>query len=211
MMRSEHLAVWYLRLNGIFTIPNFILHPDRPGSARTDADVAGVRFPHRREFNDADVDQEWFARRTTVTAVITEVKNGTCAINGPWSRCEAGNVERILGDLGWYDPDEARTAATMLYQHGWYDAPALSCSLFCIGNDEASDVRERFPGVPQHTWSHIAHWIYQRFDRYHDVKTDHSQWDDVGQLLWDTFLTHRDAGTFDAALRDRFHLPQLRA
>src|SRR5438876_10790541 len=51
-LTSESLAVWYFRLNGVFTIPNFVLHPRRQGSARTDIDVAGVRFPFRLEFDE---------------------------------------------------------------------------------------------------------------------------------------------------------------
>src|SRR5690348_6888261 len=49
--RYELLASWYLRFNGYFTTPNFIVHKDyrkRPGG--TDADILAVRFPCSTEF-----------------------------------------------------------------------------------------------------------------------------------------------------------------
>jgi hypothetical protein len=47
---AESVAYWYLRLNGCLTITNFIVHPEwRREGVGTDADILGVRFPHRRE------------------------------------------------------------------------------------------------------------------------------------------------------------------
>jgi len=39
----EKVAYWYLRLNGFLQIENFIVHPSRRGSQRTDADLLAVR------------------------------------------------------------------------------------------------------------------------------------------------------------------------
>ena len=46
---AEKLAYRYLRLNGFLQIENFYVHPRTRGGARPDADLLGVRFPHRRE------------------------------------------------------------------------------------------------------------------------------------------------------------------
>ncbi|HEV3146870.1 MAG TPA: hypothetical protein VGZ47_23485 [Gemmataceae bacterium] len=46
---AEELAYWYLRLNGCFTIPNFVVHPDSGTNQKTDIDVFAVRFPFRAE------------------------------------------------------------------------------------------------------------------------------------------------------------------
>ena len=46
----EKVAYWYFRLNGFLQIENFVVHPGRRGSQRTDADLLAVRFPHRAEF-----------------------------------------------------------------------------------------------------------------------------------------------------------------
>jgi hypothetical protein len=49
-LNAERVAYWYLRLNGSLQIENFVVHPSRGGSQRTDADLLGVRFRHRMEF-----------------------------------------------------------------------------------------------------------------------------------------------------------------
>src|ERR1035441_9470268 len=46
MNGHEWLALRYLRLNGYFTLPNFMAH--RRGGALTEVDVLGVRFPYRK-------------------------------------------------------------------------------------------------------------------------------------------------------------------
>ena len=45
----EKVAYWYFRLNGFLQIENFIIHPERYGSQRIDADLLAVRFPFRAE------------------------------------------------------------------------------------------------------------------------------------------------------------------
>lgn len=45
----EKVAYWYFRLNGYFQIENFVVHPERRGAQRTDADLLAVRFPYRAE------------------------------------------------------------------------------------------------------------------------------------------------------------------
>jgi len=51
----EKVAYWYIRLNGFFQIENFVVHPERRGGQRTDADLLAIRFPFRAErlFDDA--------------------------------------------------------------------------------------------------------------------------------------------------------------
>ena len=49
MLTTEKVAYWYFRLNGYFQMENFIVHPTGKGGQRTDADLIGVRFPHRAE------------------------------------------------------------------------------------------------------------------------------------------------------------------
>jgi len=135
LLKADALGLWYFRLNGVFTIPNFVLHPDRPGSARTDADIAGVRFPCRREFPPDDGgDDEWFQRHDTMPcAILAEVKTSECAINGPWSDPARGNVNKVLSDLGLYEQDEIVSAAEESHAHGVYYGRRLSCSLFSTG------------------------------------------------------------------------------
>jgi len=206
---SELLALWYLRLNGVFTIPNFVLHPSGRGSARTDADIAGLRYPYRAEFGDGrGLDDEWFeAHVEKPCAVLAEVKTGECKINGPWSSRELGNVNEVLAALGWYAEAEIPQAAECLYDAGVYDGPSLLCSLFCIGDSTSATIAERYPRVPQRTWSEAIDWIFDRFGRYRRRKTDHDQWDAAGHALWDAFeRSHDSKPDFAAAVRRQFRL-----
>jgi hypothetical protein len=43
-LNSESLTYWYFRLNGFFTIPNFVVHPDRGSKQRTEVDVFDLFF-----------------------------------------------------------------------------------------------------------------------------------------------------------------------
>jgi hypothetical protein len=75
-LEVEHLAHWYLRLNGFMTINDFVLHPEhKPWSQRTDADIFGVRFPFRQEqdFEDA----EPFLLQRKPYFIIREVTGGS--------------------------------------------------------------------------------------------------------------------------------------
>ena len=209
-MKPDALALWYFRLNGVFSIGNFILHPDRRGSACTDADVVGVRFPFRAEFPSGDGgDDAWFERqRTKACAVLAEVKTSVCAINGPWSDKASGNINKVLKDLGLYDAGEVQTAADELYKNGFYDGPTLQCSLFCVGNAQSPEVTNRYPRVPQRTWSEIIAWIHRRFDEYKRRKSDHNQWDDAGQMIWCHFEGNNALAGFESAIRRQFQLPQ---
>ena len=90
-MKSNDLAVWYLRLNGFLTVPNFVLHPQRHGSQLTEADIVGVRFPHRAEFdNHTEADDQRFAMRIDKPYfIIAESTNGMCKLNDPWTEVDA--------------------------------------------------------------------------------------------------------------------------
>ena len=48
-MYPKMIAYWFFRLNGYANITNFVVHPDRRGSQRTDVDVLAVRFPYWHE------------------------------------------------------------------------------------------------------------------------------------------------------------------
>lgn len=85
--RYELLATWYLRFNGYFTTPDFIVHKDyrrRPGG--TDADVLAVRFPHSTESQlrfKLDCDPGLVVYRDKIDFLVCEVKKGLCDLNAP--------------------------------------------------------------------------------------------------------------------------------
>jgi len=84
MNYGETLASWYLRLNGFFTIPNYVLHQKKDVLAYSaDCDIIAIRPPHiyeeiggqphdwDRKFEEFGIDI-----RTKTVGVIVEVKTG---------------------------------------------------------------------------------------------------------------------------------------
>ncbi len=209
-MRPEDIAYWYFRLNGFFTITNFILHPGRRGPQRTDADIVGVRFPHRAEFSDsAGGDESVFADCEKLYFLIAEVKRQQCALNGPWTRKKDENIHAILRDLGPISPDRISEVADQLYKKGFYSSRSLYCSLFCVGSPQNPELRERYPDVPQRTWNQILSFIHRRFDNYEARKADHEQWDMTGQDLWRCFRRYRKQDSFVRSVQNACGLQGL--
>lgn len=205
-MNREVLAQWYLRLNGFMTILNFVLHPRRRGGQRTDADIVGVRFPHRAEFPEgSDSDEAVFAAARKPLLLIAEVTRAECKLNGPWTKPASGNVNAVLAALGVFPLEEIPLVARELYQNGRTDQPTMICSLFCIGNAPSSTVRSQFPAVPQATWAEVLSFIWRRFRAHRAIKTDISQWDETGQQLWR--LSSLAGDEFDTTIRHECQLP----
>ena len=126
----EKVAYWYFRLNGFLQIENFVVHPERRGSQRTDADLLAVRFPYRAErlFDDpndimADDEHRLALSRDLTDVVIVEVKtNQPCTLNGPWTRQDQQNVHRVLAAIGCLPPDRIANAAADIYRAGIHAA-----------------------------------------------------------------------------------------
>lgn len=110
----ERFVAAYLRLNGYFTVPNFILHaaddPTRISKGAignyTETDVIGVRFPHSREVtgglviknHDILVD----GANGKVDVVVAEAKSGNSDTPnaiwvGPNARLAASYIARFVG------------------------------------------------------------------------------------------------------------------
>jgi|SRR5712671_2154316 len=189
-MNAEQLAAWYFRLNGFFTITNFVLHPSRRGAQRTDADIAGIRFPYRSEFPDGvgGDDPEFNHHPGKTYFVIAEVKRGRCVLNGPWTDEMKQNMHAILGDLGPFRKEDIESVAHSLYQSGTYDDNNIYCSLFCVGDIPNPEIAQKYPNVPQRSWEDVCHFLFDRFKEYQFRKADHDSWDQYGKNLWDSWL-----------------------
>lgn len=102
----EKVAYWYFRLNGFLQIENFVVHPERRGSQRTDADLLGVRFRHRAEFlfdhRIPMIDDKYLSltRRLDDVAIVEVKRNQPCSLNGPWTDPDRRNVHRVLAAIG---------------------------------------------------------------------------------------------------------------
>jgi hypothetical protein len=205
-MKQESLAHWYFRLNGFMTILNFVLHPRRAGSQRTDADILGVRFPYRAEFPEgAESDDKPFSNAQKPFFLIAEITRGQCKLNGPWTNPAAGNVDAVLAALGVFHPETIPGVAQDLYRNGTSDRATLTSSLMCVGNSRNQELLERLPAVPQRTWAEIIAFVWRRFQAHRRIKTDVEQWDADGQMLWR--MSGNGLSTFEGKLRDECQLP----
>lgn len=186
----EKVAYWYFRLNGFLQIENFIVHPGRRGSQRTDADLLAVRFPHRAEFlfdhpePMRDDEATLCLSSGAIDVVIAEVKTKQpCAVNGPWTAEERENVHRVLAAIGCVPRDTIDMAATGIYRNGIYEDRTLRIRLIAVGGARSSELAERFPQVIQVTWPQILDFIWHRLRTYRNQKTQVQQWNGQGLLL----------------------------
>jgi hypothetical protein len=203
MTKAEALGQWYLRLNGFLTIPNFILHPSRPGSARTDVDVAGIRFSHRKEFDSGDIDEPEF-RRSTAYLVLAEVKTSRIAPNRAWS--DPGAVEDILRAIGISAETDIPSIADSLRMKGIHEAQVLYSAILFIGDDIDAEVESKYCASPRRSWGQVLGFVYDRFRRYDRLKTQVDQWDEVGQTLMRLATDHVTRGDFVREARRAFFL-----
>lgn len=186
LMHTESVAGWYFRLNGFFTIRNFVLHPGKKGGQRTDADIAGVRFPFRAEFpTGGAADAEQFNRiNDRLYLAIAEVKRARCELNGPWTDPAKENMPALLGAIGILPQNEIPAAAASLYDCGVFENDKLYCSLVSVGDEVNTDLATSYPSVPQFTWDEMLRFVHDRFSTYRNQKADHQGWDEVGKELW---------------------------
>lgn len=150
-IKSENLAYWYLRLNGFLTIANFIVHPDQGAMQETYVNVIGVRFPYRAEnLRRPMTDDDGFApTREKAYITIAEVKSGRCALNGPWTKPERGNMLRVVRAIGAFPKTEAKLAADALHKRGHYQNRLYHLSLMCFGREADPGLTARYSCVPQ--------------------------------------------------------------
>lgn len=78
-LNAEDIAYWYLRLNGFLCLRNFLVHGDRRGDDRTEIDLVGVRFRHRREHLNKPMIDDRGIERAERTIVMFCDATSTCA------------------------------------------------------------------------------------------------------------------------------------
>ena len=198
-LTPEKVAYWYFRLNGFLQIENFVIHPERRGGQRTDADLLAVRFPFRAErlFDNphdimADDEPGLALSQHLIDIVIAEVKtNQPCTLNGPWTQQDRQNVHRVLAAIGCLPHDQIDAAAADIYRAGFHRSNTLRIRLVAVGRDRSEDLAGDYPEVRQLLWSNMLAFIWQRFDRYRNQKTQVDQWDADGKRIKRLAEEHR--------------------
>jgi hypothetical protein len=187
---AEKLAYWFLRLNGFFTITNFVVHPDEGHQQRTDVDILGCRFPYRKELltkpmEDYDIFQ---SIDNKILIVLAEVKSGRCNLNGPWTLPIKKNMQRVLFSVGCFQTTNIEEIASHMYDQGFYKNDTYIIEHICFGSEKNYDLLTRYENVPQITWDMVLEFIHNRFEKYRQQKSGHPQWDEYGKMLWEKSL-----------------------
>ena len=172
------------------TLPNFILHPSRRGSQRTDVDVLGVRFPFRQEFDSPETDDAEFTRDPPMPyLVLAEVKRRWVGPNEAWRNPAESVFEDLLKAVGAFKVGETKEAAEQLRECGVYQSSYCYCSLFFIC-DQLDESATGFVKVPHRTWDDVLSFIHECFVRYAPLKTQTDQWGETGRRLRTLATSH---------------------
>lgn len=186
-IKAEQLAYWYFRLNGYFTIRDFVVHPDLGTGQQTDIDVFGVRFPHRSELLNKSMKDDEFLVENKIHVVMVEVKASECSLNDTWKDKNNGNIKRFLNAVGAVPADKVDRVVECIYNKGIYEEDNLIIEIILVGKNFNEKMDKEFPEIDQILFDNILKFIYWRFKEYHLQKKLHDQWDNFGKELWRNF------------------------
>lgn len=223
----ETLAQVFLRLNGFFSLTNFIIHREEEYAyqAGTDIDVCGVRFPFRREILYNPVSDDERLRSLTVPIlVLGEVKTSNCSINESWLRESSDVLKRVIATTGIFNETKIDSIVSSLRSRGRYLESDFIVQIVCFGERPVSTFKVQdnhisLPDVIQITWEYILEFIYRRFRDFSREKNYHPQWQQIGQILWrlaynisnyEEFRHKIIVGTEESSIVRRYREQQLR-
>lgn len=192
--RAEEVAEWYFRLNGVFLIHGFVVHPDSPRpTPRTEADLLGIRLKDssegvwrptkgahfRSDSNRTSMTDDVLITQSSMDGTVkkhliamVEVKAGRCSINGPWSDIKErdqqsnSNMERALSRVGFGNRTEISTAASSMYESLRYVGANFIVQYFAVGKTPSTELSVRYPKLVQITFDQIAIFLQDRFNRF---------------------------------------------
>ncbi len=166
--RGETLAKWYLRLNGYFTVDNFIVHAaDDQGKIKnsnignyTETDLLGARHKYSKEVagpvfvaNDQSLRD---LRDSQIDFIIVEVKTGggkkQKRPNDIWRQKNLKVIEYILRFAGFFESEELISKVAMeLAEKGEYcsDNCKFSVRLILISEKKANQ-----------NWKHLTNVLF---------------------------------------------------
>ena len=171
--RFEIFVTWYLRFNGYFTVPSFVVHAgddptrisgDTIGNL-TEIDTIAVRLPYSREGSgtpfqpDPDVVDEGAKNR--FDAIVAEVKSGDSnSPNKAWRNHETQHIEYLLRFLGWHKEDpEIKEAADRLAKSYTLEEPKPNLRIRYIVFAKSPDSSWSAKGVKYITFDHCIEFL----------------------------------------------------
>jgi hypothetical protein len=136
--------------------------------------------------------------------VLVEVKAGKCSVNGPWSRPEESNMERVIRRMGFaMNEKEVLAAADSMYATGRSENEYHVLQYICIGRETDEDWQVRLPQLVQITWREIAEFFAKRFRGFPEKIPEaeiHEQWPQFGRELAEFLWRNRASSDSRSAL-----------
>jgi hypothetical protein len=167
----EELAHLYFRLNGFFTVPNYILHAR--GGQRGEVDVLAVRFAHKLEQvggNALPDDPALHLHTDKPEMILAEVGRGKEDFNKPW-KCEE-TMGYILNFAGLFEDERslAKATTTLARSATYEDQYVRIRPILCTDVETVTDdaTHRRLQGM--------LDFIVDRFRTFRHPKADHEQW-----------------------------------
>jgi hypothetical protein len=188
---GEEVAYWYLRFNGFFPLPNFVLHRTDRRKA-SDCDVLAVRPPHVFEEvggNQWDWDQRlevhWAEGRTV--GVICEVKSGI-RIRSIFQNDRVMHSVRRLGFAEDLAPEEWES----LHEEGFVDLGSSHRILKLLVADYQPRGYQRIQFV---SIDYAREFLKQRVRNYHEKQGDWVFFKSnlMQDLIWEVRLEVKNA------------------
>jgi hypothetical protein len=213
--RAEILAEWYLRFNGYFPLPNFILHDAglerQKGEQLTEADVLAVHLPHTREIIrgkgyefEVEPHRDLNVKRGLMDFVIVEVSSEECKLN--WLQ-EDDTINReflkyILRRFGWWKEDTVSSISRTLSTEKYWESDEESnrgtkerIRVLSIGPSRSADSLE---GLIEITFVDILDFLkyelfmsYTRSEDIGIIVSNHQQWHPLICKIYNMLLGHR--------------------
>ena len=185
--RTEELVEWYLRLNGYFIIPNYILHPLMPsGSQRTEIDLLGVRFPYQSEVvcnsdgkrlpmeNDTKLIDNQF-----VDCLIVSVKGAESEAEVNRAIKDFQNLKDVIKRFGFVESEKEITdVAEELSREKKAVRDQFQIRFLGVGGKF-----DRYSKTKQIIFKEIVEFMLTRFRAYYHHKADTEQWSGIGKEM----------------------------
>jgi len=209
--RAEILVTWYLRFNGFFPLPNFILHDGgvskAPGQQLTEADLLAVRPPFTEEIIAAPdgtirtaIDRRLGIRKATTEVLITEICSQDCKFN--WLSKPEGD-QRVffsyaLRRIGFWQENDIAAIVEHLMKHYFWESGTMRLRLLSFGIQR--ETSRKLPDlIDQITLAETLAYLQGLFTCYGEkldrtgkyVVSDHHQWHPLVSEIYARLLGHK--------------------
>ncbi|MCJ7583338.1 MAG: hypothetical protein MUO30_01010 [Anaerolineales bacterium] len=211
-LRAQILATWYLRFNGFFIVPNFILHDaglhKQVGGQLSEADLLAIRLPYTHEIikgNDFKIniqpDRVLDLTGQVLDFVIVEVSSEQCKFN--WLDTQKKNINQefltyALRRFGWWSDIEQISyilaKKKRLDQADEKIGLSTRIRLLSLGNSINRDLE----GILQITFHDVLRYLkedlfasYGLDERLKAIVSDHKQWDPLICQVYNKLIGHK--------------------